>query len=359
MSDNWAIDAELGEALQANEEQIAEQIAAAVGEKIKTDHRAGQRPAPRDAHPRAHGCLQAEFQVEGDVRPELAQGVFVPGKSYPAWIRFSNGDPDSTKPDAKADVRGMAIKLLDVPGDKILNEEREARTQDFLLMSSPAFFMDDAARYLTFSRRFASSNKLVQLMAVPVLGLKGLRIVIAAKAKIASPLEARYWSAVPYQLGEGPRKQAVKYSARPRPFPGSTAIPSHPTPTFLRETMIKQLEAGPASFDFLVQPRTSPAMSVEHSMVEWEEKGAPFYKVATITIPRQQFATPERDEFGEHLSFTPWHALPAHRPLGAVNRIRRAVYQTISQLRHDLNKQPRREPDPQDAGRIGRLDPAN
>jgi hypothetical protein len=66
--------------------------------------------------------------------------------------------------------------------------------------------------------------------------------------------------------------------------------------------------------------------------------------VATITIPRQQFATTERDEFGENLSFTPWHALPQHRPLGAVNRIRRVVYQTISKLRHDMNGVQQREP---------------
>lgn len=343
MSESFAIDAELGEVPQANEEQFAEQIAATLGEKIKREHRAGQRTALRDAHPRAHGCLQAEFRVNDDVPPHLAQGVFVPGKSYPAWIRFSNGSPDHTQPDAKPDVRGMAIKLLDVPGDKILPEEREARTQDFLLMTSAAFFMDDAARYLTFSRRFASSYRLVRLVGLLGLGFKGLRIVKAASPKIASPLETRYWSAVPYRLGDGPRKQAVKYSARPRPYPGSTAIPSDPTPHFLRETMIRQLEAGEARFDFLVQPR-APAMSVENTMVEWKEKDAPFVKVATITIPRQQFATQERDQFGENLSFSPWHALPAHRPLGAVNRIRRVVYEAISKVRHDLNAAPRREP---------------
>jgi hypothetical protein len=51
--------------------------------------------------------------------------------------------------------------------------------------------------------------------------------------------------------------------------------------------MIDQLQAGDAKFDFLVQPRTSDAMSVEDSQNEWTEAHAPFHKVATITIPKQ------------------------------------------------------------------------
>ena len=89
-------------------------------------------------------------------------------------------------------------------------------------------------------------------------------------------------------------------------------------------------------------------------MVEWKESEAPFFKGATITIPQQQFATPERDTFGENLSFTPWHALPQHRPLGAVNRIRWVVYETTSKRRHELNNNtPRREPSARDAEAAG------
>ena len=41
----------------------------------------------------------------------------MPGQSYKAWIRFSNGNKDHMKPDASGDARGMAIKLLGVPGE--------------------------------------------------------------------------------------------------------------------------------------------------------------------------------------------------------------------------------------------------
>jgi len=53
---------------------------------------------------------------------------------------------------------------------------------------------------------------------------------------------------------------------------------------------------------------------------------------------------PEAAEVCEARSFTPWHSIAEHRPLGGISRVRKAVYQTISTLRHQLNGQPRVEP---------------
>ena len=85
-------------------------------------------------------------------------------------------------------------------------------------------------------------------------------------------------------------------------------------------------------------------MKVEDSKTEWKESEAPFIKVATITIPKQTFDSEAQMAFCENLSFTPWHSLPEHRPLGGVNRVRRTVYESISKRRHDLNQAPRKEP---------------
>jgi len=96
--------------------------------------------------------------------------------------------------------------------------------------------------------------------------------------------------------------------------------------------------------EFLVQPKTSDTMSVEDSMTEWDETEAPFYEVATIRIPQQDFDTPEQNALGENLSFNPWHALPEHRPLGSINRMRKVVYERISGVRRDMNSVERQEP---------------
>jgi hypothetical protein len=85
-------------------------------------------------------------------------------------------------------------------------------------------------------------------------------------------------------------------------------------------------------------------MPVEDATVLWSEKDSPFLEVARVTIPRQEFATPEQDAFCENLSFTPWHALPEHEPVGVMNRVRKALYQEISRYRHERNRAPRAEP---------------
>ena len=124
----------------------------------------------------------------------------------------------------------------------------------------------------------------------------------------------------------------------------NSSIPSHPDPNYLRKAMAATLTADDACFEFLVQTRQSSSMKVEDSKTEWKESEAPFIKVATITIPRQTFDSAAQMAFCDNLSFTPWHALPQHRPLGGVNRVRRTVYERISNRRHELNHVPREEP---------------
>jgi hypothetical protein len=135
----------------------------------------------------------------------------------------------------------------------------------------------------------------------------------------------------------------MKFSARP--CGAASPFVETSSPNFLRENMQKHLALGEACFDFLVQLRKgSSEMPIEDPTLEWSEKDSPFIPVARITIPPQEFASPERLAFCENLSFTPWHAIPEHRPLGGINRVRKTVYDTISRVRHELNGDERHEP---------------
>ena len=114
---------------------------------------------------------------------------------------------------------------------------------------------------------------------------------------------------------------------------------------FLRENMQKQLAQGEACFDFMVQLRTHPSeMPIEDPTIAWNEEIAPFTRVAQITIPTQQFDSPQQVAYCENLSFTPWHSTPEHKPLGGINRVRKTVYDTVSRVRHEINGEQRREP---------------
>src|SRR5450631_2759830 len=337
-----SIDAQVGEHLYRDEKPIAEKLSVVIEESVRKQYSAGS--ARRDAHPKAHGCVKAELHVVETLPDSLAKGIFIPGKTYQAWIRFSNGSGDPTRADIKRDARGMAVKVLGVPGRKLLQDEEDATTQDFIMINHPVFFATDPARYLSFMNDADSDSVWKKLLIPFALGPKGTLIALETRnSRISNPLQTRYWSMVPYQLGIGPARQAVKYSARSCSATVA-AMPANPGHDFLRDSLRDTLGSGDACMELLVQPRTSNRMDVEDSRIQWKEAQAPFYKVATIRIPSQVFHTPEQNDFCENLSFTPWHALPEHKPLGVTNRLRKVIYNHISRVRHEMNETKRQEP---------------
>ena len=78
-------------------------------------------------------------------------------------------------------------------------------------------------------------------------------------------------------------------------------------------------------------------MPIEDPTVEWSEKISPFESVARITVQPQDFDSREQNLFCDNLSFNPWHALPEHRPIGGINRLRKSVYEAVSAYRHQRN----------------------
>lgn len=157
---------------------------------------------------------------------------------------------------------------------------------------------------------------------------------------IANPLATRYWSTTPYQFGA----DAIKFAVKPTSQIDGTI---GETPDYLRSSLIDSLKNHDATFDFLIQLQTDPEKTpIDDPTVEWREQDAPLQKVATIRIPHQVFDTPEQNAFDEALSFTPWHSLPEHQPLGSINRARKAVYQATSEQRHQEMRVVMAEPTP-------------
>jgi len=84
---------------------------------------------------------------------------------------------------------------------------------------------------------------------------------------------------------------------------------------------------------------------VEDASVRWPETASPHQAIATISIPAQDAYSNERRVYADDvLSFTPWHALAAHRPLGSIMRVRVKAYEGSSTYRHTMNTTPRCEP---------------
>jgi hypothetical protein len=298
------------------------------------------RPMRRDAHTKAHGCVKAEFTVPADVPERARVGLFSRPSSHPAWIRFSNAF-SSIESDGKIDVRGMAVKVMGVEGEKLLEAEKLEKTQDFLLINTSVFFSPNVTEYVKFSREYVKHESTLGYVLWPPSHWAQARILFqAGRGNMTNPLTSRFWSSVPFKLGTA----AVKYSAKPC----AGIVPSKKSgasPEFLREAMAAHLRNGEGCFDFMVQLQTDPVkMPVEDPSVDWDEAVSPFITVAKLTIPRQTFDSDQQMAYCEALSFTPWHSLPEHQPIGGVNRIRKVVYERASTLRHTANNMPRREP---------------
>lgn len=303
------------------------------------DQRDGDGLTLRGAHPKHHGCVRARFEVAPDLPGTLTAGLFSPGASYDAWVRFSNNaDP---RPDAEPDVRGMAIKLLDVGGEKLFQPDAGARTHDLLLVSHPVFLFPDVATYADGFEAIGAGRPLSFFFNPLDPHPRAFLIVREMLARHADLLDVHWFSMVPYRYGEG---RAVKYGARACEA-RHTPLPQAPGPDFLRERLASRLADKGACFEFGVQLQGDPsAMPVEDPSVEWREEDSPFVTVARLLLPAQTFDTPAQHAFCENLSFNPWRALPEHRPLGGISRARRVIYEALAEFRRARNAASRAEP---------------
>jgi hypothetical protein len=317
---------------ESDEEKNVTHIIEVMRRKLEKDYTPGS--TKRDAHPKHLAVLQATFTIEPDLAPALRVGVFKEPRSFDAWVRFSNasGTPQS---DAVKDLRGCAIKLRDVPGQRI-PESDEPTTQDFLMVNLPTMPLGNVK--LFHDAIWLGTEWSLLLFAAKLL-LSGqgriLKELGAAKTHPTSPADIRYWSTTPYLFGPD---RAAKYSLVPTSGIKS-ALPATLGDHYLSDNLQQHLSRDDATFDFKVQLRTDAAsMPIEDAGVEWREDRSPFVKVATLRIPKQQFRTPERDALSEALTFSPGHALVEHRPIGGVNRARMRVYKEQSAFRQQRDQ---------------------
>ncbi|MEH2235799.1 catalase family protein [Nostoc sp.] len=297
-------------------------------------------PDLRKDHPSSHGLLWGEFKVEDNLPESLQVGIFAQPTTYPIWMRLSNASPPEKrgklKSDIEPDVRALAIKLLNVKGEKVLDDEQQ--TQDFLMINHPVFFVRDAQGFAKLMKASVGQANEEDLRSLAPT----FEVLKAIQSKqVANPLLIPYWSATPFRLGS----QVIKFSVRPhqQDTPGSTPT----SETYLREEVVKYLtaEGKDATYDFLVQLYVNDEKTpIEDPMQEWQEPDSPFIKLATITIPAQKFDFEERKRLDEGLSFTPWHTLPEHEPLGSVNLARKKVYRELAKARREYAQHRAEEP---------------
>jgi hypothetical protein len=319
------------ESVPRREPEQIESLIRVLREQMAKDY--PPRKTKRDAHPKHHALLEAELVVEPNLDSGLRVGLFREPKTYRAFVRSSSAS-GKIQPDSVADLRGFAIKVTGVDGAPASPDD-EPGTQDFVLLSYHFMPLGTVALFHDAIYHSIKTHRLLFVAKMIVTGRKRiLHQLDDARRHATSPLDIRYWSTTPYLFGPD---RVAKYTVVPTSAYKSE-LPSPLGETYLRDNMARHLSAHEATFDFKVQVRSDPAkMHVEDSAIEWKESETPFVKVATLRIPKQDFATREREELAENLRFTPGHALVDHRGIGGLNRARTQIYRALSRFRHERN----------------------
>jgi hypothetical protein len=296
----------------------------------------------RGGNTKTQGVVRGEFIVHDNLPAELRHGIYAKPQTFRAWVRFSGPGPYITPDIDDVGFMSISIKLLDVPGPKLMEEEKF--TLDMFGVSTPTFVTPDIkanAQLQIESLKNAQIYYFVNFHRSHILDMIMQSLWIKTQS---SPFEAPYFSCVPYLLGEG---RAMQYSVWPK-LKTRTRIPRlpfRPPDDYLRSAMVASLNAGDVEFDIRLQLQTDPhLMPIENNAVLWPEKLSPRISVATLRLPRQKFDSQAQIEFAKRLSYNPWHTIAEHRPLGNQSRARHRMYEQLSKLRHTMNAVPHYEP---------------
>jgi hypothetical protein len=273
----------------------------------------------RGMHAKGHGCLTGTFEVTtGD--PALQHGVFARPASYPVTARFSSGS-GLIAADGERDLRGIALKLRAVPGERLLPGQFDGAEQDFLMTNAPVHHAQDIVELMGFIRASAEGRRLAFFATHPRLAWT---LNQQTGRDVPTLVNESFWSRAAFRLGP---QQAMRFLVEPCTQAAVNGdAPRHSD--YLASDLAQRARSGPICYRFLVQLQTDPrAEPIEDHSVAWN---SPAHHVATVRFPAQEI---DDGAACEQLVYNPWNGIDAHLPLGNFNRARRYVYELAAAFR--------------------------
>ena len=335
------------EVVQPDEQKTFDEIASTMRD---ISHKIGdrQRHTTRSVHAKSHALVRAEVAVKPGLPPELAQGVAAHAGTYGAILRFST-NPGDILSDHISSPRGLAMKIVGVDGETLPNHAGQS-TQDFVMVNGKVFDTKDAAGFL----------KNIQLLDKNANAPEAIKQVVSTASKIGetvletvglessflkgfghpatNPLGETYYSQAALRWGNYFGKVALAPVSPNLVELYKKGLPHDTEWNALRDEFSRFFkEEAEAVWELRVQLCTDlEKMPVEDAHAEWDEKESPYLAVATVTAKAQEIYSDARRVFvDEKMTFNPWHALAAHRPLGNIMRARFQAYAMSSKFRHE------------------------
>ena len=312
--------------------------------------------AVRAVHAKAHAILEGTLTIDAGLPPELAQGLFATPGEHKAVVRLST-NPGDILDDAISLPRGLALKVLDVEGERLAGAE--GTTQDFILVNAPTFQAKSADKFLGNLKLLAATTdrgeeakKALSVVlrgvntSLSAVGIESATVKTLGGAPNVEPLGETYFSATPFRYGD----HIAKFSLKPV-APAMTALTGETIHTdgdrdAIRHRLREEVRGMDLEWEFRVQlARNLDRQPVEDPTTEWQEDEAPWQRVGTLRVARQDSWAADRvAAVDEGMRFSIWTGLAAHRPLGNINRARRDVYRHSADYRARANGCPIHEP---------------
>lgn len=354
--------------VEANDPQFDEKMRAVIEttERYVADSltNEGIGQAVRDAHAKGYGLVRGEVEILDGLPVEYAQGIYATPGRHDALARFSNGSPHAGADAGLGAATGLALKIFDIDGPVLLEDEPDTRTFDYANINAPVFFANSIDTYLFTQHLFLHAN---EYFAEGVPGRhRFYRDFLTGRGALAEDewiweeffallrlsslppqnvLLSTYWTMGSVRHGD----YVAKVRIAPTPASAEAVIQRdldlRSATEVYRPALVAEVRDRPHEFDIQVQLCTDLArMPVEDLTVEWPEQLSPSVTVAKLRFPQQDISGEDNLKRMDGLSFSPWRVTAEHRPLGSTMRMRKAVYRQSSILRHKLNNQERREP---------------
>jgi hypothetical protein len=277
---------------------------------------------------------------------------------YPVVIRLST-IPGDILDDSVSVPRAMAVKVIGVEGERLEGSEADV-TQDFVLINGPAFGAPTPDKFLSVLRLLARTTDefewLKKLLSVFMRQLQRGIVAVSGKPNVTVAtlggqpethiLGDTFYSEAPLRFGDFIAKIAVAPVSPELSALTGAPVKLNGTPNGLRKAVVDFFKENGGVWEVRAQLCTDlERMPIENAAVVWPEETSPYRRIARIAVSPQVGWSEERSSaVDDGMSFSPWHGLAAHRPLGGVMRVRRAVYETAKRYRAEKNGRVIEEP---------------
>ncbi|GII85364.1 hypothetical protein Ssi03_33540 [Sphaerisporangium siamense] len=273
----------------------------------------------------------ARLTFRDDLPGDLRVGFAQPGAEYPVIVRLSNAS-GVRQPDFAPDLRSAALRIQAGAGE----------AHDLLMTNFPVSHARHARELVMFAQAMVGANspprkafawfiKLPMALGWSSAARMRRNLKAGTRRAVRSLALERFWSRSAILWGEtGP----VRYQLRPATNAPPAPSPSRTDPDYLRRELSRRLATTDVVFQLCVQRYVdSTRTPIEDGAADWREEDAPVIPVATLTIPRQDTDTAEAraaERRVDELAFNPWNTTDEFRPLGNLNRARKAAYEASS-----------------------------